>query len=273
MPKWNVNEAEYHRDATRVGSSMLRDFRQDRRRFYGVWIQGSIPQKKSAKLVLGSAVHVLTLTPSREDELLFVAPRGITRRQQAFERIAQTKHDQIVLTSDEFDVARRIADSVLENPLAKRLLKDEADNEIAYTWKEPESGLNCKVRFDALKLVDEDAVIVDLKTTSTVEPRAFRHRFANYQYHAQAALYRLAFQDWMPERDSTSVTVAVQNEPPYTCAVYQVAPSALALGEQTVLKDLVALAESVRTNEWQNPWEAELLTLDLPRWAYIEAGE
>jgi len=205
-------------------------------------------------LRLGRAVHALALRQEQE-----IAVWDGSRRAGAdWRKFAETHSDKTILSLAETDQARRIADSLA--PTMERFLTHSAVIERPLVW-----GWG-KRRCKGIPDLHDRDVLVDLKTTQSVESRMFGNAAARYHYHAQLAWYQEGIARATGHAPSDVYIVAVETSAPYDTAVFRVTPEQLEAGWDMCQTWLDRLEECERTGDWpgQAPHETDL---QLPAWA------
>lgn len=231
---------------------------------YRIWLEQ--PSRDTPALSFGRAFHCAVLEPERFAAQYVEAPDlGDLRRKE--NRLARDEwramnEGKIALSNDE---ARRIAgmrESVLQHPLASKMLRD-GEAEMTLRWQDRESGLQCKSRLDFY--VRRHAMIVDLKSTDDAREESFKRSIVNYRYHVQDALYRSSA-DALELPIEHFVLMAVEKSPPYAVATYTLDSDAIGKGYIAARRNMDTLAECVAKNHWP-AYPTGLRTIELPTWA------
>lgn len=212
------------------------------------------PQQSNA-FAIGNAAHALILE-GRETPYV----DATTRNTKAYKDYAAIHGPSLL--AHEWDTVQRMRDAVFANPDAANLLTDH-EPETSLIWDE--GGTRLKGRLDGWRA--DERIIVDLKTARDVSPRGFGRAAGEYGYHAQAAQYSdgvAALTGEVP----TYFIVAVEKEPPYLTAVYEVTADQIASGRETVREGIAAYHDANATGYWATNYP--LQPLDLPMWAYTE---
>lgn len=220
------------------------------------------PRPDSLPLMIGRAVHSAVLTPEAFDAE-FVEWSG-DRRGKDWLQFRDENAGRTILKTDEMEIIRGISAAVLSDPFAASLLAD-GDAEHPIFWTDPATGLKCKARAD---IVDRSRLLLlDLKTTRSVEPRRFGQECARLGYHLQMAHYAagcLHGLGWAPQ---SHVLIAVEKDPPHDVGVFEIAADHRELAFDEVASLLERVRECREANRWPGRFESVQL-LQLP--AYIE---
>jgi hypothetical protein len=150
--------------------------------------------------------------------------------------------------------------------VAKYLAQGEPEKVL--TWTDQRTGLACKSRVDWLA----PGIVLDLKTArDAVDPRAFSSAAWRLGYLHQLAFY-CAGARTVTGVEHEAVVVAVEPEPPYDLAVYNVDGDDLWLAGEEVNALLAKLAECRKADQWPGAFTTEQ-TLHAPRWAHADAED
>ena len=256
-----TNEAYHEHPA--VSKSHLDQVAKSPRHYWCRYLdpQRVIPEPTPA-MILGTALHTAVLEPHLWDEQFAVPPQAFDRRTKVGKDLAAAfaaeAAGKTVLTPDDADRIRRMADAVHAHPAASFLLELPGTREASYFWTDEDTGLECKCRPDWHSA--DRRLLVDVKTTEDASLRGFQKSVANYRYHVQSAWYQRPF----PEAEQF-LFVAVEKQPPHLVAVYAATPAMVAAGERVAARDLAVLAQCRAAGEWPG-YGDEIQMLDLPGW-------
>jgi hypothetical protein len=268
---YDMPDKDYHRDRA-VSKSRL--WTRHEREGLGEWWQyeeGHKPPETPA-LHLGSAIHCAVLEPDLFDSKYAVAPECDRRTKIGKETYAEfqlTLAGREAIAQDERDTCLHIAEALRkQQPLiGETLAQDKGHSEVSVFWHDPDTGLECKARPDWLSSNGE--VVIDLKTTRDARPREFAKACAEHGYHLQNAWYMRGLQ-WARGKDGLLpkhfVFAAVEKEPPYLCALYELDALSVSFGWSECRRLLNLIAESKRTGIWPG-LSQDVQTLSLPKWA------
>lgn len=220
------------------------------------------PTEPTDAMVLGNAAHVAILEPSLADFAIWTGGR---RAGKVFEQWCEETDGRFQINEKEAKRVIGIRDAVHANPAAHRYLR-HGKKELTMVWTDPSFNRQFKARVDNFLEIEDEPVLVNLK--STVDCRDFRFggQYAKMAYHAQDAIYQNGFFQLNHELPRM-VTIAVESKPPHETAVYLITNDVLRQGQQLVSKWVETLAECERTNKWPAAVEGEQ-ELQLPQWAY-----
>jgi len=218
------------------------------------------PIADTARLILGRAIHTAVLEPDAFP-LRYVVFDGSRRAGKMFDEFAEANEGRTILKRDEYDTALAIRDAVRDHDAAASLLYGQS--EVTVTWTDAGTGICCKGRVDH---VNTDGVLVDLKTTASVDPFEFERTSAKMLYHAQLAFYArgLGLMDDITYSSAPRI-IAVEAEPPHDVVVFRVTEDALIEGDRLVSELLHKVATCRETGRWPGRFSAEQ-DLTLPPW-------
>jgi hypothetical protein len=227
------------------------------------------PPEQTPAMVLGTAVHMAVLQPDLFPTHYAVAPDVDRRTKAGKEEWAafQVEHPGVaILKADEYQQCMAMATSVRNHSIAKKLLVGET--ELSATWIDPNTGVTCKGRFDVLSRI---GAITDLKTTTDASREEFMNSIWRYFYHGQGAHYLNGAHEIGVPADFFCV-IAVEKEPPYAVAVYNLKGDTIAAGKDELKPLLETYARCVETDVWPG-YEEKAVDIDLPKWAYFKLDE
>ena len=176
-----MNNKEYHAHSA-ISNSKLSRFIESPRLM-------NTPRKKTPSLRWGSLVHTIILEPQLVDTEWAVMPEGLDKgkgakaREEEFEMASIGKE---IVSHDEYLQLTGIRSAVQEDDEASALLFGEGVNESSYFWQDAITGIQMRCRADRYR---EDGLLVDIKTTPSVEHYAFRRSVWDFGYDRQSALY------------------------------------------------------------------------------------
>jgi len=227
------------------------------------------PSDQTEAQFLGHATHVAILEPDRFEAEFVAAPKFDKRTTEGKKGWAafQAEHaDATCMPKEEHDLCLRLRESVWAHPTAAELLKGAGFNEASAVWIDPGTGLRCKTRIDRLTSLAGWPVDVELKTTKDASRAAFGRDINYYRYHQQGAM-QLDGLNALAPHERKFVFVAVEKEPPYCVAVYELEEDALQLGRDDYQKHLRMYAECLSTNRWPG-YPDGIDYVSLPPWAF-----
>lgn len=221
------------------------------------------PVEETAAMRMGTLVHALTLEGKQASDIYAVKPPGLNLATKEGKEWKATQTLEI-MAFDEVIHAQNMRDSVLANRHAEHVLRHAPHRETPIIADI--HGVPCKALLDAHGTDGVEWCIVDLKTTDDASPDGFARKVANFHYDLQAALYSaILAQVHQIESPPYWLWIAVEKNPPYTCAVYS-ADEWRESGEEKMMRVLEAWKECTAKNEWPQPWQG-INQLPKPKWA------
>ena len=112
-------------------------------------------------------------------------------------------------------------------------------------------------------LVDE-GIVLDLKTTDSVDPELFQKKVVGLGYDFQAAYYAKAAEVAFG-KPFKFLFVAVERKAPYTVDIFEVSDAMMTEGMVKCEQALRVYAECQASGEWPNR-EPRIHALDYPGW-------
>ena len=112
-------------------------------------------------------------------------------------------------------------------------------------------------------LIDE-GIVVDLKTTDSVDPELFQKKVVGLGYDFQAAFYSYAAEIAFG-KPFRFIFAAIERKAPYTVDLFEVTPDMMEESMRKCGLALKAYAECEKSGEWPNR-EAKIHNLEYPGW-------
>ena len=133
-------------------------------------------------------------------------------------------------------------------------------NEVSIYWDW--LSVRCKARLDSVLI--EEGIVLDLKTTTSVEPDQFAKKVIGLGYDFQAAFYAKAA-EVAYGKPFKFVFAAVERVAPFDVQLFEVTPEMMAEGMAQCEDALHLYKQSMETDTWPEP---EICThkLEYPRW-------
>jgi len=271
-----MSSEEYHAHPA-LGATMLETFRESRRKFHAIHITKTMaPKVSSPAMRLGTLVHMRLLEPGRYidaigDPMPEFAPDGtIWNKRLKAHREAWAEEEFKRASGEPVDLPTRntveaIAQSVLNNRHARRLLERHGEPEYSIFWTDPATGIECKLRVDWWS-----SIPIDIKTTRDSSPAAFAKQCVDLGYHVKRAHYMQGITAFAGP-DLPMVHLAVGTEPPFSACCYDLDDTdsmGVSLGLRQWRSAMQSLAECMESDQWDEPYERQIVTLRLPGWAF-----
>jgi PDDEXK-like domain of unknown function (DUF3799) len=257
-------------------------------------------EKESRALVIGQAVHTLSLEPEKfEDKFAvnnlelpeipkapllkdLVALYGKDEGRIKFDagklefEMLKAEQDKIkadyaakcegkiMLSKDEFDKVTGMSTSIRSNKAFMKLIDDKHKYvEHSIYFNEPETGVLMKSRPDFFN----HFMVLDLKTTVSAKQSDFEKSIFAYGYHRQAAMALDALTSLTGCQYDSFVILAVEKEAPYLTALYVLDQAAIELGRKQYKEAARIYKQCQADNEWAG-YPQEVVQVTLPQWAF-----
>ena len=271
---------QYHK-LPAIGASMLEDLRSSRRLYQDKYVMGNYVHTSSDAMVLGKMIHARVLEPEKYESMLAPPPpdfgpdgkkwlrRKGSEHETAWNAYMESVKDLIPATNADRTIVERIADRLTHHKRARRILEGKGSPEFSIFWDDKNTGLRCKCRVDWMADFP-----VDIKTTADPSPQAFSRVVQKFGYHRKASHYRAGIAAYTGE-ELPMLHLVVGTVAPYQVAVYEIddrtePTSNIHLGDVQRKTMMEELKHCLDTGDWSDPWERDVNTLPLPRWAYTE---
>lgn len=262
----------------RVNYSTLKLF--DRSAYH---YKAAIDERDSAKdeepegedtLIAGQLAHTLALEPELFEKTYAVWDKEWGRRDK---RTLEYKkflanaslERRIIVTDEQVKHARAIATAIRTSPAAAPfIIGGQREVTVLWDFDEPQIGaldgwtMPMRARLDYVT----EAAMLDLKTSKSAKPDDFARQAWNLGYFSQAAM-QLDGVAAITRKIRPYLWLAVENAPPYACAVYEPSPIGLELGRNTYRDWLRTLHVCEERKEWPSYTAGGVMQLDPPRWA------
>lgn len=239
-------------------------------------------RKVTPSLRMGSALHGLLL----EQTVCFdVAPEGDKRKKEVKAIYEEWKKnlapDTLILTTEELKKVEGMTLSFFDHEVAPKILfPDDALGvwtEHTLTWTH-QNGLPCKARLDAIIATEKGVTIVDVKTCVNASEEEFSRAMFSNKYYLQAAFYREAIYNCMPElikgdgKDVDYIFICIENAPPYAVTCYPLANWCIDAGDEEWMAAMDIYDQCILHNRWPG-YKTDLDSwLDFPIWARRKLG-
>ena len=215
--------------------------------------------KETQALVMGRAVHSAVLEPHLFESEYVVFP-GKTRRGKAWDEYQEEHADHSILTKTEHEEAAAMAQAVADSPAAQVYLDQDAEREKTIEWIDELTGRKCKARLDL-----QCSALVDLKTTSSLDPRKFDADAYRFGYPLQLAWYHDGL-NAATGLDLPVKLITVHKNAPHDVVVYDVPTNVIEHGRAQYNAALDLLESCEAFGHWPGVSTGEE-TLYLPEWA------
>ena len=224
------------------------------------------PREETPALMIGSAVHCLTLEPDLFNARYVIAPKIDKRTKAGKEEWSDLEATgRIVLSEDDADKIMSIANAVRTHKTASKLITGGFAEVSVFTEI---YGTPAKCKCDYLR---ENVAIIDLKTTENASKTGFMKSVIKYGYHQQAAWYLDCLEAYRTPVDAF-VFIAVEKTAPFAVGIYELDADTVQLRRELNERALRVYQDCLQTNVWQG-YSEQIELLKAPAWAYKESIE
>lgn len=223
------------------------------------------PEAETEAMRIGHWTHLAVLEPDEFAKRAAVSDLDNRRGNNwKIAKEAAATFGQELFLRPEHDEIAGLAASVRAHPLCREILEVPGAAEVSAFAEDEETGMQLRSRFDWLPAAGN--ALADLKTCACASSQAFGHAVADGRYHAQAAFYLDQANRLGLDRD-TFVFIAVEKEPPYPVAVYQLGAAEIEEGRRLYRADLMRYLQCSISGKWPG-YGDDLQMLSLPPWAF-----
>lgn len=176
--------------------------------------------------------------------------------------------DKIVLDFDDYEAIKGIRSSILSHPTAS-LFIGKHEPELTAVWKDKETGLICKARFDVAPYMKLRA-ITDLKTTVTASEGGFAREISNHGYYFSAAFYLEGASEAMKEKIDIFAIIAAEKKPPYRVEVHELSQEYIEYGNAMFHKALRKEKECQKLGMYEPFLNAGVIVQEKPGYLLVD---
>ena len=260
----HMNNKEYHASPA-VSNSKLSRFLESPRLM-------NTPRKKTPSLRWGSLVHTIILEPQLIGDEWAVMPEGLDKGKGAKAREEEfllANEGKEIVSHDEFTQLSAIAAAVQNDDEAAALLSGEGVNESSYFWQDAVTGIPMRCRPDRYR---DDGLLVDLKTTPSVEHYAFRRSVWDFGYDRQSALYTDGIEAMTGRRPRGFAFIAIEGKdaPEIFVQVFVMTEADIEIGRKRYRKALDLMDQYNKTfgpypEKWPHKTGPGVIEVDLSK--------
>lgn len=216
------------------------------------------PRTETAAMRLGTLVHRHVLEPDEFMESV-VCYEG-TRRGNAWKDFEAAHEGKDIVTATEWNTIMNVKDALTGSRHACQLLAALDYREMMIEW--PSSGLPHRGIVDGTG----SGIVVDLKVTNNVNPRALTSMIWERRYNMQAAMYAHGLTYHGHDIDECYI-IAVQSGAPHHVRCIRLAPHYITRGNDEWMR-LLQLFKAWDGDAYHSHSEDEaMMEVDAPSWA------
>jgi hypothetical protein len=237
----------YHSGIDRISSSGLKLLLNKSPAHFHAKYTDVVPETPTRPKVLGSVVHAVIL----EGEDVAIKRYGVSDHNPGTKGyaawLAENEGLEGGLKPDDWDVVRRMRDSLYSINDFRSLIEQKGVSEQAIEWTDPITGAKCKAKPDWL--ADDASLMIDLKTARDGSEWGFSRAVRSYQYDLSAALYVNGV-DMVRGTTPGWLWVVVENDAPYAASIYEIRPDTMQQGESKVYQALDIYTKCLAEGLW-----------------------
>lgn len=206
-----ITDAEYFKIKA-ISASQLKQFD---RGAYWFWKSSPFNPDKPEEddtdaLIFGKLCHCMLLEPDKVMEEYATVDFGASRRNKKYDQAKSENPGKIIVSPAEVEHAKKMIIGIKEHKLASLILNG-ATAEMPFVWTDPETGLTCKAKLDAVKRTKNGLVVIDYKTSSDID--GILNWPQKLQYPIQSEFYSRAVESKYGERPCEFVFIIQSNKP------------------------------------------------------------
>lgn len=226
-----------------------------------------VHREPTASMALGTAAHAYILEDADVfHERFAVKPEGLNFATREGKAWREAHSDRQIVSFDDHMRIVAMRDGLMQNPDARRLLEAGGRAEVTMVAKDEETGLTLLCRPDLY--IARAGLAVNLKTTASPAPNAWRKTAANLRYDLGDAMYRLVASTLGIQRPSHAFMVVGSGEP-HLGYVAALSADAASAADQQLRQILRRFAKCVADNAWPGYTDG-VVEIGLPVWAANE---
>lgn len=222
-------------------------------------------KKKATKATTsGTISHEIISNPIELWNKIKDVPEKLSRNTNEYKAMVEENPGKILLKPSESQVYKDMKTRLLEFPeIVALLCSDNGISELSGFFKDPATGLPCKIRPDFLPGAE---IITDYKSTIDASEAAFKKAIINFGYDIQSYFYTLGMKV-LTDRFHRFVFVAQEKTPPYEPMIYFADDEVIELGKQKATKHLETIRRCQESGIWPGYMAAGIQTIAPPAWA------
>jgi exodeoxyribonuclease VIII len=230
----------------------------------------------TVNMEIGSALHCMVLEGKQEFNNRYIKkPDDIsfTTKEGKEWKTAQTGKT-ILSNSDKekaWDSVHGMAESLFKLEWFNSDLPDYRKfNELSIYWEA--DGIPCKGRLDRLVDMGDQLLVLDLKTTDSVDANTFQKKVTGgMNYLFQSAWYSEAA-SVAYDKPAKFIFIAIERAEPWTIALFEVSDEMMEEGQRQIKRARQLLHQCLTTKEWPKP-DVRYNVLSLPGWYQSPVAE
>lgn len=188
-----------------------------------------VPREPTPSMEFGTLFHMSILEPMLfEDKVMPMPELNLRTKDGKAQKAELESTGKKLVDAKTFDKIRKMQKSIFNNWIADTYLLDTRLMK-EYTLITDLDGKHHKAKPDGI--LPSQRTVIDVKTVADASEYKFQNAILNFGYHIQAAHYLNVCRRLGLEVDNF-VFIAVETEPPYTCAVFDLSAEFLDYGHK-----------------------------------------
>jgi exodeoxyribonuclease VIII len=259
-----------------LSNSSLSVLKRSPTEFCKRFITREMKGQETDAMLLGSAVHMLSLEPERFDAEYVVLDGPInpqtdkpygrdTKKFTQWLDAEMMQQCRKILIREEFASSLAIAKAFQSHPEIMAIMASRAEKlfefecSMEYEIDNCTVDLKCKIDF----VCPAERIIVDLKTTSDPSPYAWGWSAEDFGYHRQAAIYSDAMEAKYGG-DFRFLFGVVRSKEPYEAAVYELDAESIRRGSEEYSALVIEYIDRKAKNDWLSEWQKGVFSINVP---------
>jgi hypothetical protein len=217
---------------------------------------------------LGTAAHLAVLEPAQFDERVFLIGAADYKT-----KAAQAARDEAYiagktpLTVPQHTIVGGMARAIFEQA-GSYFVDGYAECTLVWDW----DGVLCKARPDYWRRDKNREYIIDLKTTTTTNPRVIAQKAFREGWHCRAVWYMEGLMQVVRNSVPRYIFVVVETAPPHLIQIFELDERALAWGQQLVRRGLRLFRDCMERGDWP-AYGSGVQKLGLPTFAEYQLAD
>lgn len=274
-------DAEY-RAADGLSTSSLKEFIDDPLAYRQRQL-GQLPERETTPaLQFGKDAERIVFYDEIEGDPVIIPESALSRTGARRNNAGETQWSDWVeqnqgrrhLKQSEWDKTIRplqmLRENVEQNRTAWELIHNpRTSKHLCITWTDPETGVLRKAQLDLF--AQAIPLVIDYKTTRTLNVRLLPSHIYNVGWHLQATAYREAVYhltgDWLPW-----VWIMSKNSPGYGCECFEADPLWFDVGNWELRQGLRDYVKALETDNWQPASLGRIRRISPPKYVVFKFG-
>lgn len=255
---YNLTNQQYH-ESDGLSASGVKLLAASPYKYWYRYVEGNNKYQKSKSMDIGSAVHKMCLEQSDFFHEYVFMPENIKRRQgKEWEKFAKDNLDRQILSANEYYKVCAMSAALKAHPIFADIFASGSVEQSIY-WQD-ENGVLLKTRPDWYN----DELIIDVKTTSSIDEADIANTIAYYRYDIQAAMQidgLYAATNILRKH----LLLFVEESEPYETDMFCIDNDSLQFGRAEYLKQSMLFNFYNANNTWPQK-NTHIKSVSLPNW-------